>query len=77
MLQDQLQNQLIFMKKIVLTLALSLSLWSCKTAAVSTAGKTSKIVQVHLNLNDVIADKVAVTVTPPKQLDYQKRQSLI
>ncbi len=66
MLQDQLQNQLIFMKKIVLTLALSLSLLSCKTAAVSTAGETSKIVQVHLNLNDVIADKVAVTVTPPK-----------
>ncbi len=52
------------MKKIIYTLALAVTLWSCKTGSTSGDAK-SKTVDVNINLVDVKDDKVLVTVTPP------------
>lgn len=52
------------MKKIIYTLALAVTLWSCKTGSTSGAAK-SNTVDVNINLVDVKDDKVLVTVTPP------------
>ncbi|MBF4491842.1 MULTISPECIES: peptidase M61 [unclassified Flavobacterium] len=52
------------MKKIIYTLALAVSLWSCKTGSTS-GGAKSNTVDVNINLVDVKDDKVLVTVTPP------------
>lgn len=53
------------MKKILYTLALAVTLWSCKTGSPSGAAK-SNVVDVTINLIDVKDDKVLVTVTPPQ-----------
>lgn len=53
------------MKKILYTLALAVTLWSCKTGSSSGAAK-SNVVDVTINLIDVKDDKVLVTVTPPQ-----------
>lgn len=53
------------MKKILYTLALAVTLWSCKTGSSSGAAK-SNVVEVNINLVDVKDDKVLVTVTPPQ-----------
>lgn len=53
------------MKKILYTLALAVTLWSCKTGSSSGAAK-SNVVDVTINLVDVKDDKVLVTVTPPQ-----------
>ncbi|KQB37602.1 peptidase M61 [Flavobacterium aquidurense] len=53
------------MKKILYTLALAVTLWSCKTGSSSGAAK-SNVVDVNINLIDVKDDKVLVTVTPPQ-----------
>ena len=53
------------MKKIVCTLALAVTLWSCKTGSTSGAAKNNTV-DVNINLIDVKDDKVLVTVTPPK-----------
>ncbi|WP_428231588.1 peptidase M61 [Flavobacterium sp.] len=52
------------MKKILYTLALTVTLWSCKTGS-STGAAKSNVVEVNINLIDVKDDKVLVTVTPP------------
>jgi predicted metalloprotease with PDZ domain len=52
------------MKKIIYTLALAVTLWSCKTASTSGAAK-SNTVDVNINLTDIKDDKVLVTVIPP------------
>jgi predicted metalloprotease with PDZ domain len=52
------------MKKIIYTLALAVTLWSCKTGSTAGAAK-SNTVEVNINLVDVKEDKVLVTVTPP------------
>lgn len=51
------------MKKILYTLALAVTLWSCKTGSSSVSQKN--VVEVNINLVDVKDDKVLVTVTPP------------
>ncbi|OOV18427.1 peptidase M61 [Flavobacterium sp. LM4] len=51
------------MKKIICTLALAVTLWSCKTG---TSGATQKNVAVNINLTDIKDDKVLVTVTAPE-----------
>ncbi len=51
------------MKKILYTLALAVTFWSCKTG--STGAAKSNTVDVNINLTDVKDDKVLVTVTPP------------
>ena len=51
------------MKKILYTLALAVTLWSCKTG--TSSGKAN-FVGVNINLVDVKDDKVLVTVTPPQ-----------
>ena len=51
------------MKKILYTLALAVTFWSCKTGSTGTA--KSNIVEVNITLTDVKDDKVLVTVTPP------------
>jgi predicted metalloprotease with PDZ domain len=53
------------MKKIIYTLALAVTFWSCKTGSSSGAAK-SNVVDVNINLVDVKDDKVLVTVTPPQ-----------
>jgi predicted metalloprotease with PDZ domain len=53
------------MKKILYTLALAVTFWSCKTGTGSGAAK-SNTVAVTINLVDVKDDKVLVTVTPPE-----------
>jgi len=53
------------MKKILYTLALAVTLWSCKTGS-STGAAKSNVVDVNINLVDVKDDKVLVTVTPPQ-----------
>ncbi|MDA6071262.1 PDZ domain-containing protein [Flavobacterium sp. AC] len=53
------------MKKILYTLVLAVTLWSCKTGSSSGAAK-SNVVDVTINLIDVKDDKVLVTVTPPQ-----------
>ncbi|MFG4001714.1 M61 family metallopeptidase [Flavobacterium aquidurense] len=53
------------MKKILYTLALAVTLWSCKTGNSSGAAK-SNVVEVNINLIDVKDDRVLVTVTPPQ-----------
>lgn len=53
------------MKKILYTLALAVTLWSCKTGNPSGAAK-SNVVEVNINLIDVKNDRVLVTVTPPQ-----------
>jgi predicted metalloprotease with PDZ domain len=53
------------MKKILYTLALAATLWSCKTGS-STGAAKSNVVDVAINLIDVKDDKVLVTVTPPQ-----------
>jgi predicted metalloprotease with PDZ domain len=53
------------MKKILYTLALAVTLWSCKTGSPSGTAK-SNVVDVNINLVDVKDDKVLVTVTPPQ-----------
>lgn len=50
------------MKKILYTLALAATLWSCKTGSSSGA---ANVVGVNIDLIDVKDDKVLVTVTPP------------
>ncbi len=50
------------MKKIICTLALAVTLWSCKTGM---SGVTKNNVEVSINLTDVKDDKVLVTVTAP------------
>jgi predicted metalloprotease with PDZ domain len=50
------------MKKIICTLALAVTLWSCKTGTSSAAKEN---VAVNINLTDVKDDKVLVTVTAP------------
>nr|WP_294925766.1 PDZ domain-containing protein [uncultured Flavobacterium sp.] len=50
------------MKKIICTLALAVTLWSCKTGM---SGVTKNNVEVSINLTDVKDDKVWVTVTAP------------
>ena len=68
------------MKKILYTLALAVTLWSCKTGSSSGAAK-SNTVDVNINLIDVKDDKVLVTVTPPANknrrsyLQYSKNSS--
>ncbi|MBP4140079.1 M61 family metallopeptidase [Flavobacterium geliluteum] len=52
------------MKKIVYTLALAVTLWSCKTGSGSNAAKKNTV-DVNINLTDVKDDKVLVTVTAP------------
>jgi len=51
------------MKKIFYTLALAVTLWSCKTGSSSGA---ANVVGVNIDLIDVKEDKVLVTVTPPQ-----------
>lgn len=51
------------MKKIICTLALAVTFWSCKTGVTSTAKNN---VAVNINLTDVKEDKVLVTVTAPE-----------
>ncbi|PXY44130.1 M61 family metallopeptidase [Flavobacterium hydrophilum] len=51
------------MKKIICTLALAVTFWSCKTGT-SSAAKNN--VAVNINLTDVKDDKVLVTVTAPE-----------
>ena len=51
------------MKKIICTLALAVTLWSCKTG---TSGAAKNNVAVNINLTDVKDDKVLVTVTAPE-----------
>ncbi|MCC9064013.1 peptidase M61 [Flavobacterium piscisymbiosum] len=51
------------MKKILYTLALAATLWSCKTGSSSGA---ANVVGVNIDLIDVKDDKVLVTVTPPQ-----------
>jgi predicted metalloprotease with PDZ domain len=51
------------MKKILYTLALAATFWSCKTG--STSGAANNTVSVNINLVEVKDDKVLVTVTPP------------
>ncbi|WP_417939688.1 peptidase M61 [Flavobacterium sp. RS13.1] len=51
------------MKKIICTLALAVTLWSCKTGTSSAAKEN---VAVNINLTDVKEDKVLVTVTAPQ-----------
>ncbi|MFZ0598760.1 MAG: peptidase M61 [Flavobacterium sp.] len=53
------------MKKILYTVALAVTLWSCKTGS-STGAAKSNVVDVNINLIDVKDDKVLVTVTPPQ-----------
>jgi predicted metalloprotease with PDZ domain len=53
------------MKKILYTLALAVTLWSCKTGS-STGAAKSNVVDVTINLIDVKDDRVLVTVTPPQ-----------
>lgn len=53
------------MKKIIYTLALAVTLWSCKTGSSSSTAKNN-VVDVNINLVDVKDDKVLVTVTPPQ-----------
>ncbi|MFH7014915.1 peptidase M61 [Flavobacterium sp. FlaQc-47] len=53
------------MKKILYTVALAVTLWSCKTGSSNGAAK-SNVVDVNINLIDVKDDKVLVTVTPPQ-----------
>jgi predicted metalloprotease with PDZ domain len=52
------------MKKILYTLALAITFWSCKTGTAS-GGAKNNTVEVNINLTDVKDDKVLVTVTPP------------
>ncbi len=52
------------MKKIIYTLALAVTFWSCKTGSTSGAAKNNSVA-VNINLVDVKDDKVLVTVTPP------------
>ncbi|MCD0466308.1 peptidase M61 [Flavobacterium sp. ENC] len=52
------------MKKIIYTLALAVTLWSCKTGSAGAAKKNT--VDVNINLTDVKDDKVLVTVTAPE-----------
>ena len=56
------------MKKIVFALAFASVFWSCKTAGLATTitKPVKENVAVAINLNDVIDDKVLVTVTAPK-----------
>jgi predicted metalloprotease with PDZ domain len=53
------------MKKIIYTLALAVTLWSCKTGSSSSTAKNN-VVDVNINLVDVKDDKVLVTVNPPQ-----------
>ncbi|WKL48135.1 peptidase M61 [Flavobacterium pectinovorum] len=53
------------MKKILYTLALAVTFWSCKTGTGSGAAKNNTVA-VTINLVDVKDDKVLVTVTPPE-----------
>lgn len=53
------------MKKILYTLALAVTLWSCKTGS-STGAAKSNVVDVTINLIDVKDDRVLVSVTPPQ-----------
>ncbi|TRX39294.1 M61 family metallopeptidase [Flavobacterium restrictum] len=53
------------MKKIVITLALTTLLWSCKTGS-SIASTSKQEVKVAINLIDVKEDRVLVTVKAPK-----------
>lgn len=50
------------MRKIIYTLALAVTLWSCKTGS---TGAAKSNVAVNINLVDVKDDKVLVTVTAP------------
>ncbi|MDR7370806.1 peptidase M61 [Flavobacterium aquidurense] len=52
------------MKKIIYTLALAVSLWSCKTGTTTGPAKNNTV-DVNINLVDVKDDKVLVTVTAP------------
>ncbi len=52
------------MKKILYTLALAVTFWSCKTGTTSGAAKNNTV-EVNINLTDIKDDKVLVTVTPP------------
>lgn len=52
------------MKKIIWILALSVTIWSCKTGNVSGAATNS--IGVAIDLINVKNDKVLVTITPPK-----------
>lgn len=51
------------MRKIIYTLALAVTLWSCKTGS---TGAVKNNVAVNINLVDVKDDKVLVTVTAPE-----------
>lgn len=53
------------MKKIIYTLALAATIWSCKTGSSSIQDKKDTVT-VAIDLIDVKEDKVLVTVTPPK-----------
>ncbi|MBK0370775.1 M61 family metallopeptidase [Flavobacterium agrisoli] len=54
------------MKKIVLSLVLALSLLSCKTGSRSGKSSSKENVKVAIDLNTITADKVLVTLMPPK-----------
>lgn len=56
------------MKKILFAFAFITVLWSCKTASTSAITKKEELVQVNINLNEIIEDRVMVTVNPPSIL---------